>query len=64
MPRKGRQLSESFLKFTYLAEEDRGKDKNIFIQHFHTGRPLGDDKYLEELEAITGKTYEEKNTRA
>ncbi|MEA3305889.1 MAG: transposase [Candidatus Omnitrophota bacterium] len=45
---------------SYLAEEDREEDKNIFIKHFRTGRPLGDDKYLEELERITGRNMKKK----
>jgi len=38
-----------------LAEEDSERDKTLFIQHANTGYPLGDKKYLDELEKITGK---------
>lgn len=44
----------------YLAEEDNASDMNIFRQHIRTGRPLGDDNYLEQLERITGKDLKRK----
>lgn len=44
----------------YLAEQDKANDINIFTQHIRTGRPLGDDRYLEKLEEITGKDLKKK----
>ena len=36
----------------YLADEDKAKDINLFKKHMNTGRPLGDDKFIEEVSNI------------
>ena len=40
---------------SYLAEDDRDIDRNLFREHACTGRPLGDEKFIIKLEEITGK---------
>ncbi len=39
----------------YLGQEDRPEDVERFLQHEHTGRPLGDDEFIKRLEALTGR---------
>jgi len=45
---------------SYLAEDDRDIDRNLFREHARTGRPLGDDKFITKLEEITGKVLKKK----
>jgi len=45
---------------SYLAEEDNETDRELFKKHARTGRPLGDDKYIEHLEELTGKDLKKK----
>ena len=40
---------------SYLAEDQRDMDSNLFRKHARTGRPLGDEKFLTKLEEITGR---------
>ncbi len=40
---------------SYLAEDDRDIDRNLFREHARTGRPLGDEKFIIKLEEITGR---------
>jgi putative transposase len=39
----------------YLRKETSESDKKVFKSHARTGRPLGDDKFIEKLEKITGR---------
>ncbi len=39
----------------YLAEDDKQEDIDLFRKHARTNRALGDEKFLTELERITGK---------
>lgn len=54
-------LSDNFLVTSiadwkeYLKEEDDATTLNNFRRHTHTGRPLGDSKFIEALETITGR---------
>ena len=54
-------LSENFLLSEikdwskYLSEQDKQEDLNIFRKHSHTGRPVGDDKFIDSLEALSGR---------
>lgn len=54
-------LSDNFLLFEikdwskYLAEQEKQKDLNIFRKHSHTGRPVGDDEFIDSLETISGR---------
>ncbi|MFW6160767.1 MAG: hypothetical protein ACOC57_06465 [Acidobacteriota bacterium] len=40
----------------YLQEEDKEEDMDKFKKHAKTGRPLGDEKFIDKLEQITGRT--------
>jgi len=40
---------------SYLAEDERDIDGDLFRKHAHTGRPLGDEKFITKLEKITGR---------
>lgn len=44
----------------YLAQEDESSHVNLFKQCAHTGRPLGDEKFIIKLEELTGKTLRRK----
>jgi putative transposase len=44
----------------YLREEDKEEDRNLFRFHMRTGRPLGDLKFIEKLEKITGRLLRKK----
>jgi putative transposase len=39
----------------YLSETDREGDLSAFRRHERTGRPLGDSRFLERLERLTGR---------
>ena len=39
----------------YLSEDEDKVDKDLFRQHARTGRPLGDDEYIKQLEKLTGR---------
>ncbi len=39
----------------YLRQEDDQSDTLSFRRHAHTGRPLGDDRFLSKLERLTGR---------
>jgi len=41
---------------SYLREETSESDKRLFSSHARTGRPLGDDKFIEKLEKMTGRS--------
>jgi putative transposase len=40
----------------YLQEEDKEEDLDKFKNHEKTGRPLGDERFIDKLEQITGRT--------
>ena len=40
---------------SYLRESERESDKELFRLHARTGRPLGDEKFLNDLEKTTGR---------
>ena len=40
---------------SYLAQEDQPSHVNLFKRCAHTGRPLGDEKFIIKLEELTGK---------
>jgi len=44
----------------YLAEEDRISDINLFIKHMNTGRPLGDDRFIEVVGGLIGRDVRRK----
>ena len=39
----------------YLGQEDDSGDVKKFIEHEHTGRPLGSDEFVKKLEELTGR---------
>jgi putative transposase len=39
----------------YLRQEDDQSDTLSFRRHAHTGRPLGDNRFLSKLEELTGR---------
>ncbi len=39
----------------YLTEEDDKNDLVLFRSHCNTGRPLGDEKFIDFLEKISGR---------
>jgi putative transposase len=39
----------------YLEQEDDAEVTKEFVQHEHTGRPLGSDSFIKTLEALTGR---------
>lgn len=39
----------------YLVEENEKQDRDLFKKHARIGRPLGDEKFIEKLEKITGR---------
>ena len=39
----------------FLSEEDKPDNVNLFRLHAATGRPLGDDKFIEAIEDETGR---------
>ena len=41
---------------TYLADSDFGKETEKIRKHTRTGRPLGSDEFIHEIETLTGKT--------
>ncbi len=45
---------------SYLAEDDREIDRNLFNLHARTGRPLGDEKFLTKIEEMTGRSLKRK----
>ena len=45
---------------TYLEDEDSVTDKDLFIRHTHTGRPLGNNGFLEKIGAIIGRDIKRK----
>jgi putative transposase len=38
-----------------LNQEDNPDILKVLRQHAHTGRPLGDDKFIDSLEKMTGR---------
>jgi putative transposase len=40
----------------YISQQDDENDLKCFRSHCNTGRPLGDNKFLERLEKITGRS--------
>ncbi len=40
---------------SFLAEEDKQGDINLHRLHVNTGRPLGDDRFIEKIEGLTGR---------
>jgi len=44
----------------YLREEIKEIDMNLLRSHAKSGRPLGDDAFLDELENLTGKSLRKK----
>ncbi len=40
---------------SYLSKETSDVEKKLLRSHAKTGRPLGDDKFIDELEKITGR---------
>jgi putative transposase len=45
---------------TYLREETDDSDKKLIKSHIQTGRPLGDDKFIDKLEKISGRSLRKK----
>jgi putative transposase len=45
---------------SYLKEGTSESDASLFQSHAKSGRPLGDDKFLDELEAKTGRSLRKK----
>jgi len=41
---------------SYLREETDESDKKLFKSHSRTGRPLGDDEFIDRLEKLTGRS--------
>lgn len=44
----------------FLADGDNETDKALLKQHARTGRPLGDNNYIETLEKLTGRELKKK----
>ncbi len=44
----------------YLAEEKSKIDESLFVRHADSGRPLGDDNFIDTLEKKTGKKLRKK----
>jgi putative transposase len=40
----------------YLQSEEEAKEHQQLKRHIQTGRPLGDDRFIEMLEYLTGRT--------
>ena len=47
----------------YLKEETNETDEIFLRTHINTGRPLGDDKFIDELEKLTGRNLRKKKPR-
>jgi putative transposase len=47
---------------SFLAEEDDIAKVDLFCRHANTGRPLGDNKFIEILEKITGRTLKKQKS--
>jgi putative transposase len=45
---------------SYLAEEDKEADRDVFKKHARIGRPLGDEGFIEKLEKISGRNLRKK----
>lgn len=45
---------------SYLRDETSESDKKLFLSHARTGRPLGDDKFIDRLEKMTGRSIKKK----
>ncbi|MFH1505069.1 MAG: transposase, partial [Candidatus Omnitrophota bacterium] len=45
---------------SYLSDETSEKEEKLFKQHTLTGRPLGDKKFIEYLENLTGRDLKKK----
>jgi putative transposase len=45
---------------SYLREKTSESDKILLESHARTGRPLGDDRFIDRLESITGRTIKNK----
>jgi putative transposase len=41
---------------SYLREETSESDRNLFESHARTGRPLGNDEFIDRLEKMTGRS--------
>jgi len=39
----------------FLGEDDKQSDMNLLKKHVSTGRPLGDNKFIESIERFTGR---------
>lgn len=44
----------------YLLDESDDKENNLFVGHVNTGRPLGDEKFIEAMEEIVGRVLKKK----
>ena len=44
----------------YIAQEDNDNDLVLFRKHSNTGRPLGDNKFIDLLDGITGRILHRK----
>jgi len=40
---------------TFLSGEDRQTDVNLLNLHANTGRPWGDERFIDEIEKLTGR---------
>lgn len=64
--RKDVLLSDNFMLVeitdwgAYLREETTQSDQNLLRLHAYTGRPLGNKKFIAELEAPTGRILKKK----
>ncbi len=45
---------------SFLREETNETDKRLFRSHARTGRPLGDNKFIDKLEKMTGRSLRRK----
>jgi hypothetical protein len=39
----------------FLGQEDSPADLKKFVEHEHTGRPLGSEDFVKKLETLTGR---------
>ena len=47
---------------SYLGVKTDDLDKKLFRTHAKTGRPLGDDEFIDKLEKLTGRSLKRKKT--
>ena len=45
---------------SYLADDEGGTGNAVYARHADTGRPLGEDSFISELERLTGRVLHKK----